>query len=336
MRYHITHRARSGWAATLLLVTAPIYAHDVTPFYTADQNPFIQIFGLPYLETDAPLAQGGQRVRVALDITNSIILGANHVESIEIDGETYRTTLVYRYGLGRGRELGFDLPYVSHEDGAFDHFIDDWHDTFGLSGRWREGRAYYLLNYSYQRDGVQHNYVTERRRGIGDMRLVGGLPLYRSEDDAARRGYLRAILKLPTGAAEDLLGSGAADAALSVSASDSGIFQAWHVTLFGAGGILWLGNGDVLPELQRSIVGFGSFGIGWRALSRLDLKLQVDMHSSFYRSELGALGASGIQLITGGSLSFANGLYFDLGVTENLTTDTTPDVVFNLALRKTF
>lgn len=92
-------------------------------------------------------------------------------------------------------------------------------------------------------------------------------------------------------------------------------------------------EGDVLPELQRQVVGFGSFGLGWRPWRTLSLKGQIDAHTSFYRnSELKDLSDPGLQGTLGFSLCVTPVTSLDLAVVENLIHTTSPDVVFHLAL----
>jgi len=65
----------------------------------------------------------------------------------------------------------------------------------------------------------------------------------------------------------------------------------------------------------------------------LSLKAQIDAHTPFYDSELAALGASSVQLTVGGTIGLWGRNMLDLGLVENLFTDTTPDLVFHLAWR---
>jgi hypothetical protein len=96
-------------------------------------------------------------------------------------------------------------------------------------------------------------------------------------------------------------------------------------------------EGDVLKEQQRNWVGFGGLGIGWSPARWIAFKLQANGHTSFYKdSELRELNMSSIQLTIGGTLAFSERISLDVGVTEDVVTLTSPDVVFHLALRGRF
>ena len=80
------------------------------------------------------------------------------------------------------------------------------------------------------------------------------------------------------------------------------------------------------------MVVFGALGVGWRAYDWLDLKAQVDAHSSHYDSDLDQLGGAALLLTVGGSIHLdGDSRRIDISIGENLTTDTVPDFMINLA-----
>ena len=100
---------------------------------------------------------------------------------------------------------------------------------------------------------------------------------------------------------------------------------------------MYMSPGDVLPDLQRSLVEFGTLGAGWSPLDWLAFKLQFDGHTPFYRdSRLRELDDGSVQLTIGGTLGFTRNTSLDLGVSEDIVVKTAPDVVFHLALRTVF
>lgn len=320
-------------ALVLCVTSVALNAHaEVTPFYTRNLHPFIQIFGLPPLESGMLAREGVVDTRLVLDLVNNSVQGSSGNEEVVIDGETDRLALVMRYRWRPDIELGVDLPFVHHTSGVFDNFIEDWHDTFGLSNGERHQFQSNTLNYRYAQNGVERVHITQAENGIGDVRLSAGYRL-RDDDGALPRAVaLRAGLKLPTGDPDQLLGSGGIDASLGVHFSDSRLMGRPDWTLFGGTGIVALGNGDVLPDLHRDLVGTANLGAGWHAWRIIDLKAQLNTHTAIYRSEVPELGSSAIELIVGGNIAFGE-FILDIGVTENLFSDATPDVVFHFLLR---
>jgi hypothetical protein len=264
-------------------------------------------------------------------LTSNSIAENGTDESIVIDGETYRTTLWIKYGLTERLEAGLIVPYVMQRRGVFDNFIEDWHDTFGLSNRKRTVFEDRQLNFSYSGDDASQQ-LSVPTEGLGDVRLTLGYPVY-GNDQADRRIVLRAGLKLPSGDATRLTGSGGTDLALQLDATDAAALAGWNTALFWSAGVLRLGSGEVLEAIRRDYVALGTVAVARPLTEKVALKLQLDGHSSFYDSGLAGLGSSAVQLTVGGQIDLSRGSSLDLGLVENLFTDTTPDLVFHFALR---
>jgi len=304
---------------------------ELQPFLTSNQNPFIQIYSVPPAQSSHLAGGGTWRIAFQLDLTNNSIAEDDPTESIVIDGETYRGTLWLSHGLSDQFELGIAIPYVMQRQGIFDHFIEQWHDTFGLTNSKRTVFEEDQLNYAYTGTEASQQ-VDEPAEGLGDIRLTLGYPVY--QDDAETRSVaLHAGLKLPSGDAAKLLGSGGTDLALQLSATDGRLLAGWKSVLFWSVGVLRLGNGEVLEAIRRDYVVIGSLGLGRPMTERTALKLQLDGHSSFYDSDLAPLGSSTVQLTVGGQIDLPGNSSLDLGLVENLFTDTAPDLVFHFAWR---
>ena len=96
-------------------------------------------------------------------------------------------------------------------------------------------------------------------------------------------------------------------------------------------------TGKILPDQQLPFVGFGALGLDFSPADWIDLKIQVNAHTSFFRdSDLKQINAPSAQLIIGGALNFTPKTSLDIGITEDIIVDTSPDVVFHLSLRHAF
>ncbi|MFO7576616.1 MAG: DUF3187 family protein [Pelovirga sp.] len=320
----------------VLLCSAPLSAEQagmVTPFFTRNLSPLVQIFGLPPTEGGVLSAPYHLSARLVAEVASHASADTAGAEEVRFDGETSRATLALRYGLGPRWEVGIDVPLVSHDGGIFDSFVEGWHDFFNLPQGGRDTGPRDRLHYLYSRGG---NSVLDYDRsggGFGDLSLGLAYQLVTAQPGSQRALALRGGIKLPTGDADRLRGSGATDVHLRLSGSDAQTLAPWNLTLFASAGILHLERGDVLSEQQRRWVGFGSAGIGWMPQPWIDLKLQLDGHSSFYRdSRLRQIDAASLQLGMGGSLHLGKQVTLDLAVTEDLLVDTAPDVVFHSGL----
>jgi hypothetical protein len=317
----------------VILGTAAVHAADeTTPFYSFNHQPLAQIYGLPALGSARVLPPGVTDVQLAVNQANHFVSDSKGNEEITLDGETHRYTVLIRRGFGHGFEGGVELPYVSHSGGFLDEAIDNWHEYFNLPLGGRDQVPRDRLLYHYRRNGVDRLLITETQNGIGDVRLTGAKSL--TTDDRSTPVTVRAQLKLPTGDSEALLGSGAADLALWVSlacpepASAAG--KPWCI--YGGGGILFLGEGDVIPDIQNRQAGFASGGIAWRFLPAWSLKTQIDMHTPLYRdSELSPLGRPAAQWLLGFDYRHpGTRTFLEAGFAEDIPVDTAPDISFML------
>lgn len=332
---------RKARVCLLALFTGVISADEslptvaTAPFAVSNTNPFILIHGLPAIEEALVLEAGSTSFQFQLDITNNSITSLSGSESVTLDGETYRARLIWKRGLGNGWQVGAELPLVSHQNGVMDNFIEGWHDLYGLSNSDRDPWPKNRLLYRYERDGSTLNEVSNNTSGVGDLRLLASKQL--SQTPSGNVMTLHAGLKLPTGEADRLQGSGAADLAVWVSGAAPAIWPDQRIGGYAQAGLLAMGESDVLSALQRDWVWFGGFGIHWEAFDWLILKSQLDLHDAFYRSDLDQLGRRSSLLTVGGTIPMDQGRSaFDLAIGENLATDATPDFMINLAYRKRF
>lgn len=321
----------SGFLLFAAAGARPVGAADwSTPFYSFNHQPLAQIYGLPALGPARVLPAGVTDVQLAFNLANHYVNESLGDEQLMIDGETARTTLLVRRGVGRGYEWGVELPYVSHSDGFLDAAIDSWHEFFNLPQGGRDLAPRDRFLYRYRRQGVDLLRITDEHAGVGDVRLTGAMSL--NPDSRSAPVALRAQIKLPTGNSAALLGSGSTDLSLWVSAAcpDPSLPAASPWCVYGGGGIVFLGEGDVLPKLQHRQAGFASGGIAWLFVPAWSLKTQIDVHGPLYRdSEMSALGRTAVQWLLG--LNYwqpGTHTFLEFGFTEDIAVRTAPDISF--------
>jgi hypothetical protein len=315
----------------VFLGAAAAQAQPVTPFHTFNQSPIIQLHGLPAIDSAGILARGRARYQLVQDLASNYTFKATANETLLFDGEVGRTTFVYARGFGEGMEWALHIPYVNYDPGGLDSFIEDWHDFFNLPQGGRDIAPHDQLNFFYERNGVTELSLTERSAGIGDVRLSAGWqwPATRRDTRIALRGQL----SLPTGDSDQLRGSGSTDVALWAVADRRGDWFGYPSGVFGGGGLLVMGDGEILADQQRRTVLFGSLGTGARVLPWLTLKLQADFHSALYQdSSLEQIESNAVQFSMGGDLQLYKHVRLDIAVKEDPTVHASPDVVFHFNL----
>jgi hypothetical protein len=324
-------------ALTVLVATSlsagAAHAFDIIPFNSRNQSPIVQIFGLPSAGSAIVLPQGRKDASMILDHSSNYVDAAVGGEQIVLDGETTRLTLGGRYGLTRSLEVGIEIPYVYHGGGFLDGFIISYHDLFGFPQGGRDQAPRDRLLYQYSRGGVEKLKIDSSGGGLGDIALTGGAQLYNDEAPYPRAVALRAEIKLPTGDSGSLRGSGSTDFSLWITGSDTFELPLGEGAVFAAAGLTVMTTGSVLSDQQESHVGFGSIGAGWKPLSWLAFKVQMDAHTPFYRdSDLKPLSANAAQLLIGGTLALSERTSLDIAVSEDIAVNTSPDVAFHFDL----
>lgn len=165
----------------------------------------LKSLSLPYLRIDprpAVLSRGERTLAFGFTAANELSYypGGAIKEDYELD----RFLIRGRQGIGNGIDVTVDLPLLSRGDGFLDPIVKAWHDTVlaGLNPYRTDapfGRCYIDL------PGQHFGSAT----GIGDVTIA----LTKSVSD---RSMATVAVKVPTGNAAQLLGSGGIDAALAL------------------------------------------------------------------------------------------------------------------------
>ncbi len=295
-----------------------------------NRNPFLGLYGVSSQQPSVMPSDGAYHGDVQVEIYNSFTGDDGDGDSIFIDGESTYATFNLRRGFGNGWAGGLEIPVVHHDGGFLDGIVEDWHDLVGLDASSRESFPRDQLAYRYLRGGTTRAEVDESLTGIGDVRMHLGKRLLQ---DGERTASAWLQLKLPTGEAEDLTGSGAVDVAARIQGSTR---AGRYTTFYGGVGVAYLGEGDLLPEMQEDWAGSLTLGLSWQRWSKVALKLQVDAQSALYDdTTLRQIGDTAAQLSIGGSFFVGKRTILDVAVVENEWKGAaSPDVGFHFRLRR--
>jgi Protein of unknown function (DUF3187) len=301
-------------------------AASAAPFPTRDQNPLLSGFGLP---TPLPASiTDGWSVGMNLNWGSTALIQAHEDEALIVDAETREARLTIQRALTERIAVRLQVPYRYTGAGSLDGFIDDWHDAFSLPEGARPILPEDQMRMAYTHNGPVLLDMDSSYSGFADASLDFGYAL-RMTPSSSLAAWLS--LEAPTGDAASLTSNEAFDASFAL-AGEHRFGDRWSI--FAQAGVSWLGEGELLPEYQRDVVWSGLAGLSWRAFEPLELKVQMDAHTAvFDGSQLDFLNES-IALTVGGVLHFRSGWRLELGVTEDLAVETTPDVVFVLGIRR--
>lgn len=339
MSFHESPR-RAALRRRALLVTSfllwPFIAMAGQGLPLRNQNPFLQIFGLPLFQSAGLAADGETRYDISFDLVNHADNGDNAFEDVVFDGESYFWTLSLRHGLTERLELGIDIPMVGHGGGFLDNAIENWHDVIGASNGKRRGPSNQL---GFQYSGADNNFyeLNASSFGVGDIQLSAALPLHKTLDGSSLSVALRSSIKLPTGEADELRGSGATDFSLGIHASDRREFWKRALDISGVAGVLLLGDGDVLTGIQRNTVPYGGIAATWWATDRFGITTQLYAQGEYFESDLKELGGSSLQLALGFDYRLpqsGTSLLFSIVEDAAPNTTTTPDFGVHFSVRR--
>ena len=300
-----------------------------TPFAISNQSPVVAIFGIPKAQGTTLVRRGKTEWDATVEQTSHFneTFGAN--EDIVLDGETTRFALRFRYGLNDHWNIGVEIPWVRHSGGVLDGFIVDWHHLWGFPQNGRDVAPEDRLLFRYRRGDQTLLNLDSPTEGIGDVIVSAQRLLHQGTGE---RMVLHTQVKLPTGEAGKLTGSGAADAGAGVELSKRWR-RRWHSNF--RAGLVYLGDGDVLPGLRRNFAAYGGFNVVWRPVRAVSFSVQYDAHTAPYRdTDLDELGLWSGMLTAGGTVHLSRNTALDLAVVENVpNARSVSDVSFHVRLR---
>ena len=294
-------------------------------------GPLTGLFGLPSPGESLALAPGeNRRLDFLLQGSSHSVSEAEGPEELLLDGETWRAALRLRTRLTERWEVGVEVPWIRNSGGSLDGLIDDWHAVFGLPDGIRDQLPNDQLRYAYRNTAGDAFGFADDAGGLGDIRLSAG---YRLRGDAAGSLSLRAAVELPTGDEEELTGNGAADYSLGlawerVAAEGSGRWSAYVIA-----GVIRFGQTGLPAVETRDFGGWVQAGAGWRVTPRIELLGQLQVASSPLDSGLDAWGGS-LMLALGAGIDIGRHYRLQLGFTEDIDVETSPDITFMLRLTR--
>jgi hypothetical protein len=321
----IPQRARKAVRLCLLFVIFPAHliaspkANDYHPFETRDQNLFNLIHGQA-LPTSASLNKKTQSLwSSSLVITNTLNIESNVNESIYLDYEAYRFNFSYQYGLSENWNLKIDVPVIYQGGGVFDSAIDSWHKFIGLPRGKRPlvENNQYNINYAYQTQPLLN--LDESSITLSDMQIAVARSIIEKNNTTMS---LWASLKLPTGDKNKLSSNGATDFSTWLALNQQ-LAQSWVINLNAGAVVLGKDEYQNIPLSDYAV--YGHIMLGWLVTEDINLKVQLQGHTSYYdQSQLKILGNSYF-LTFGTSIKLGRCQQLDFAVSEDIKVDASPD-----------
>ena len=212
------------------------------------------------------LAAGRSEFGIGLHFANELRLAG----AVREDAETDRLLLDYRRGVGGGWTVGGSVALVSRGGGWMDGPIDFWHGLIGSTGTPRDGVPY------------GRSFVTGPGYSFGSATGLSDLDL-RAVREFAGGWSAGGSVKLPTGRAAGLLGSGAVDGTVDVAKR----WRSGRFRFLAQAGLTFQGRATRLPG-ARATVPQVLLMAAWAPNSRDAYLLQIQSETSAIRTGVGA------------------------------------------------
>jgi len=211
------------------------------PFHTRNQQPIaltLMAFR-PRRPVTQPVGEWAGAVQVAWSDMEEIrrFQDPSPQESVTFDGETVRTTLRGRYGLSENLDVEVELPFLWAGAGGMDHFIEQYHEFFGLPDGARDDYP----DDQFEMRVISNGEVLYELDG-NEMRIQD-VPIFLTwqlldEEPGQPAVAARAGLELPIGSQSKGFGNGAFDFGAGLIAEKS--YGRWTVS----GGFDWVFPGQ--------------------------------------------------------------------------------------------
>lgn len=265
------------------------------PLPVRNHEPVNSLFLLPVPVGASTLSRGESVLDFQIDVPNNFLILAEG--GYYADFEDQRLTFAYTRGVGANGELSLRVPYVARNGGLLDGLINGFHGIFGQYGGGRGDFEDDRFRFDL-RDGQSGTVLSQRTSdtsGLGDTVLeyrraltTPGGPGFDAQTGAPdpRRVSVsgRALLKLPTGSAMNLLGSGGADFGFGFAVSARPFRRiAFHGNLTG----VWHGKTGIDGLRNRPTSVHSMIAVEWLLDGRTSFLAQTDDNPPPHRTGVG-------------------------------------------------
>lgn len=333
--------------------------HSLGPIHMRNQFPAALPF-LAHIPDDATLLHRGQvRLGVGYSHANTFVKSQPVVDAVKSQGSRVLTRraaedliasspdtdeflldlaseyLSFRasYGFSDRINLSLSLPIILYHGGFLDHFIENFHSSFGLPHDNRPEfvrnatQAFFYLNGEmiFFEPGKLSHF------GVGDLVIAGKLLLF-SQHGATPSLSATVLMKAPTGNPDQLRGSGSFDFGATLHATRRFSRHALHLGL----GIMRPGRWVLMPAVAlppvHSMLAALEFQLGRRTF----LIVQDFGSDSIFRKITETRIARFSHEITFGlKIAAAPGIIWSFSATENYVNfRNTPDIGFHMGVER--
>ncbi len=239
-----------------------------------------------------------------------------------LDMEVGRVSLEWTGRFGSATALGVAVPWVWLTGGAFDGFLNDYHDALGLPGGDRAHLPENELSYLVVARGRTYDPDPPAGGGVGDVDLAASYTLL-PERARGWSALARASVQLPTGDTGDGHGSGSVD----LTGGGAVAWRGERVSWSGSLDLVYVG-GSAHPalHLDTKVTAQARTDASFRVGRGTWVSGQLTWYASPYDTGIRMLDRDVLMLALGLQGRSRAGTRWALGFTEDLITESSPDI----------
>ena len=302
------------------------------PLRVRNVSPIVQLYGMAR-PVGATVLQQGTEVTFNVEIVNNFQSDERLGTFVFLDGESYVASHRMRGAFNDRWEWGLEIPYVAHTGGNLDGLVDEFHDLFGMPDGGRKLAPRGRLDYLVRSGGVVYADFNDSVQSLGDVRGFVGYQVFTQPRQAFA---VRGQVKIPTGKVEDLSGSEGTDVSLWGEYQYDVASMPLDFSVTVSGGVSYLGEGELIPDEQETLLWFGHLGLQIPLHPRLEFHAQLDAHTDVLDTGNPLIAEGGVLGTLGGRIGLSEQLWLDLAVIEDLENESASDVVFQILLGARF
>ncbi|MBW1972762.1 MAG: DUF3187 family protein [Deltaproteobacteria bacterium] len=299
------------------------------PLNTRNQFPLNLIFLDLNPEPAITLPVKRLKVELISDYSNIFLMGYHQNLISETDMEMLRTSLILKGSPFNNMEFGIEIPVYGIFGGFLDHFIEEFHNTFGFESATRENFPQNYMQYKFVYNNSTFIDLHSDSGGLGDI-VLSSKYIVKKEKRWTPALSLRGAIKFPTGNRSYGFSSGKFDFGLGVAMQKS----ISSFVIYGNLNGIYPRN----PGYHLHLDPFLSMNLALEYLLKKNFSLVVQVSGATSPFNVGDKSIDGFrsQIIVGLFWEIKENVIIQLAFTEDLTHNSIPDFTFSSGVRFVF
>lgn len=183
----------------------------------------------------------------------------------------------------------------------------------------------YEIQYDYQSQALIN--LDEKSTALGDVQIAIARSII-EDGNTAMSAWVS--LKLPTGDEDKMTGSGAIDLSAWLALNQQ-LADKWLINLNAGTVVLGSDSYKNIPLSDYAL--YGHIMLGWLVTDNIDLKLQLQGHTSYYDQSQLIILSDTYFLSFGGSIKINQCNQLDIAMSEDIKVDASPDASLVISWR---